>query len=189
MTIHGQAITTLEEGQAYLRDLVRGRVVFHLEDDPAEVVRRDGSPLFHSSAVPLIRQRVAELYAIEDWGEHDCPIGYLLMFEGQYLDTSLDSLDETLRTLFEEVLKDRWEQTLCSELERYCEVHGLPQECAEEITCHIYDGPDFRDENESLTQEARAHVEYLNDFMQRWGMAQELENSVNTIMKDYGGQS
>ncbi len=78
MTLHDQPIRTREEAEAYIRALVREGMDFHFEDDPSEIVRRDGSLLFTQEEWPLVRQRVAELYAIKDWGQYECPIGYSL---------------------------------------------------------------------------------------------------------------
>jgi hypothetical protein len=75
---HSQPITSLEEGKHYLDRCIKAGLIWHLEDDPSEIINgKEDKPLFTAEEIPLVRARVDELYALPSWGEHDCPIGYL----------------------------------------------------------------------------------------------------------------
>ena len=78
---HSTPIKSLADAQSYLRAAIEAGTVWHLEDDPSEIIQPDGTPLFTEQEIPLVRQRVNELYAIKDWGRYGCPIGYLLDHE------------------------------------------------------------------------------------------------------------
>lgn len=85
MTFLSTPIRTLEDGKRWLETLARSGRMFHLEDDPADIVRwRDGAllPVFSPDEWPDVRQRVAELYAL-DWGS-TCPIGYFLDHQAEW---------------------------------------------------------------------------------------------------------
>lgn len=74
-------ITDLESAKAWLKALEEADLSFHLEDDPSDIILlRSGEPIFDPADVPLIRERVDSLYAL-DWGPFECPIGYLLFLE------------------------------------------------------------------------------------------------------------
>lgn len=74
-------ITDRASGEAWIRSLKEADLDFHFEDDPASIIyMRTGEPIFASEDVPLIRVAVHELYQL-DWGEHDCPIGFLLSLD------------------------------------------------------------------------------------------------------------
>jgi len=75
---HTQPITSLDEGKDYLDRCIEAGLIWHLEDDPSEIINgKEDKPLFTAEEIPLVRARVDELYALPSWGEHDCPIGYL----------------------------------------------------------------------------------------------------------------
>lgn len=74
-------ITDRASGEAWIRSLKEADLDFHFEDDPASIIYiRTGEPIFAEEDVPLIRERISALYAL-DWGEHDCPIGFLLSLD------------------------------------------------------------------------------------------------------------
>ena len=80
-------VTDLASGKAWLKALVEANLTFHLEDDPGEIVYiQTGEPIFDPADVPIIRERVASLYALE-WGPRPglgkwyCPIGYMASVE------------------------------------------------------------------------------------------------------------
>ena len=59
-------------------------------------------------------------------------------------------------------------QDLTDELDAYYELHNLPKMCALEAQFWIFDQPKFRDDNGSLTDTARTHLEWLEEFGERW---------------------
>lgn len=77
MTLHDQPIRSREEGEAYIRALVDNDAAWHFDDDPSEMIDLDGCFGFTPEELPLMRQRVAELYAVDDWGDYGCPLGCL----------------------------------------------------------------------------------------------------------------
>ena len=90
---HSQPITSLEEGKAYLDRCIEAGLIWHLEDDPSEIINgKEGKPLFTEEEIPLVRARCDELYALPSWGEHDCPIGY--MWQG-YEESIEETVEET----------------------------------------------------------------------------------------------
>ena len=90
---HSQPITSLEEGKAYLDRCIEAGLIWHLEDDPSEIINgKEGKPLFTEEEIPLVRARCDELYALPSWGEHDCPIGYL--WQG-YEESIEETVEET----------------------------------------------------------------------------------------------
>lgn len=70
-------ITNLAEGQAYLAVLHAEGLAYHLEDDPTEVVWGGTSAPPDWDEMAQMRLRARELYEL-DWGEHGCPLGYLM---------------------------------------------------------------------------------------------------------------
>ncbi len=86
-TISHQPIATLADARAYLQALIDADLSYHLEDSPETVenIHRAGC-IFEEPAV--IRARARELYALPRsiWGEHDCPIGFMMMLEGIKVD-------------------------------------------------------------------------------------------------------
>lgn len=73
-----QPIADLDGGKAFCNDLIANDMVFHFEDSPETIVKGlSGKRLFSNAEAKVMRERVAELYALE-WGAHDCPIGYVL---------------------------------------------------------------------------------------------------------------
>lgn len=72
-----QPITTIDEGKRWIRDLIAAGLLFHFEDDPAEILGGpDWAPLFDPEEAAIVRERVAELYSF-DWAD-SCPIGFAL---------------------------------------------------------------------------------------------------------------
>lgn len=75
-------IRDLEQGKAWLKAMKDNHLTFHLEDDPASIVSiPSGERLFTDEQAADLRLRVDELYGM-DWGQYDCPIGYILHLEG-----------------------------------------------------------------------------------------------------------
>jgi hypothetical protein len=72
-------IKDLESAKAWINGLVMHDMDFHLEDDPDEIIRfSTGEALFTPDEVPVVRKRVAALYA-QDWtNDEGCPIGYMM---------------------------------------------------------------------------------------------------------------
>jgi hypothetical protein len=77
-------ILSRRDAEAFLRKIHAAGLMFHLEDDPATILGRGESPLFSPSEIVMLRARIAELYAL-DWGDHGCPIGYLLQLQREGL--------------------------------------------------------------------------------------------------------
>jgi hypothetical protein len=77
-------ITDLASAQGWIKALQAADLSFHFEDSPETIINlrsEDADPrIFADADCPLIRERVASLYA-QDWGLYDCPIGYLLAVE------------------------------------------------------------------------------------------------------------
>lgn len=65
-------IKNIAAGKAWIEALDAAGMSFHFEDSPETIING-------IKGVPLVRQRVSELYAL-DWSEagHECPIGYAL---------------------------------------------------------------------------------------------------------------
>ena len=78
-----QPITDLDGGKAFCDELIAHDMVFHFEDDPATIISwrpdrfRISKRLFTNAEAAIMRDRVRELYALT-WGDHECPIGYVL---------------------------------------------------------------------------------------------------------------
>jgi hypothetical protein len=76
-------LTTLDEGCAFIKELIACDLLFHFEDDPSDIIKgMIGGLLFNRSEANAVRQRVRELYSF-DWSKvgEDCPIGYALTVE------------------------------------------------------------------------------------------------------------
>jgi hypothetical protein len=74
------ALRTVTDGKAFIEALHASDMLFHFEDNPENIIKgRNGEPLFTRIESKQVRQRVAELYAM-DWATvgHECPIGYAL---------------------------------------------------------------------------------------------------------------
>ena len=70
-------VTCREGAEAYIRSLVDADLLYHFDEDAHSVVwgRDDVTP----GMCDAMNRRCSELYgAVEDWGEHGCPIGYAL---------------------------------------------------------------------------------------------------------------
>lgn len=86
MAKHEAPITTsiddVEQGKEYIRHLVDNGLAYHLEDDPTDII---WSTLKRPMPQQLrdMRDRADELYRIPtaQWGEHGCPIGYMMDYE------------------------------------------------------------------------------------------------------------
>ena len=67
-------IKTIQEAAAFIKALADTNLMFHFEDQPAEI-----KYLFSAAEAVLLRRRVAELYSF-DWSVYhtECPIGYYL---------------------------------------------------------------------------------------------------------------
>lgn len=91
-------ITDARSAQSWLQALVANDLAFHLEDDPEEIgyitwgtddagnrVASCHTRTFRTTDVPLLRERVAQLYALppETWAQDGCPIGYILRLESE----------------------------------------------------------------------------------------------------------
>jgi len=75
-------ITNLAEGKAYIKWLCESGNSYHLEDDAADIGNFIEAgifvPTFNPDDAAEYNARAEELYGL-DWGEHDCPIGYMLL--------------------------------------------------------------------------------------------------------------
>lgn len=73
-----QPIVDLDAAKAFCDDLIAHDLVFHFEDSPDTIIKgAGGERLFSDAEAEVIAVRVAELYK-QNWGEHECPIGYVL---------------------------------------------------------------------------------------------------------------
>lgn len=80
-------IKTLEQGKAFIRYLNDAEMMFHFEDDPADIITLStGKPLFTAAEARLVAKRVADLYALDWPKEYDCPIGYALHVMGHVIE-------------------------------------------------------------------------------------------------------
>ena len=61
---------------------------------------------------------------------------------------------------------------LTGELNGYYLIHGIPVMCALEAQYWIYAEPQFRDDQGTLTETARAHMTYLENFCALWDHAE-----------------
>lgn len=71
-------VTTLDEGKAWINELIRLDMMFHFDDSPDTIITDlGGERLFSDEEAEVVADRVSELYQL-DWGVHECPIGYAL---------------------------------------------------------------------------------------------------------------
>lgn len=108
------SLATIDEAKVFIKALVAAGMLFHFEDSPETIISgTTGKALFTRAEAKLVRQRVAELYAM-DWPTvgHECPIGYALEIDGG-----------------EPVTLDR----LTEEFTAFLTVHKLPEMAAEEL--------------------------------------------------------
>lgn len=112
-------ITDLDSAKAWIRDLVKLGLDFHLEDDPAEIIcGATRKRLFTDAEVPIVRKRVRSLYRLK-WGADECPIGYMMRMLDEkpatkryFKDFNEIELPEWLLALgFED---DSWDQDACA---------------------------------------------------------------------------
>lgn len=71
-------ITDIAAGAEFIRSLVDANLMFHLEDQPADIIdTTTGEYLFSAAEAALLCKRVAELYSF-NWSIYnaECPIGY-----------------------------------------------------------------------------------------------------------------
>lgn len=107
-------ISSREQGEQFLRDLVKAELSFHLEDSPETIINcRTKERIFSDEEAVVVTQRVNELYAL-DWSEFECPIGFLLYLEGHFMEVETES-------------------ELCAELEKFCKATGLRLASADEL--------------------------------------------------------
>ncbi len=57
-------IATPAAARQFIVNMSRAGVLFHFDDNPADVITADGRPLFAPDDVPAVRARVAELFAL-----------------------------------------------------------------------------------------------------------------------------
>jgi|TARA_R110001583_G_scaffold11711_1_gene52655 hypothetical protein len=77
-------LENIEQAKAWIEKLVDAGKEFHFDDDPHEVIdygKRDEhgvcARVFTDDEADLICKRLDEMAGM-DWGEHECPIGYVL---------------------------------------------------------------------------------------------------------------
>lgn len=75
-------ITTLDEGKAWIRDLIALDLMFHFDDDPETIVEiKKDDRTFSDAEAASIRLRLDELYGLDFEGAGGCPIGYALILQ------------------------------------------------------------------------------------------------------------
>ena len=73
-----EPITDLKSGMEWIIALDADGRMFHFEDDPESIINiRTNEDTFRAEDAPLLRARIASLYAL-DWGGFDCPIGFAI---------------------------------------------------------------------------------------------------------------
>jgi len=71
-------IETIEQAKAFIAGLVDQDKDYHFDDDPKEVIDyATGDRAFTDEEAEQLVKRIEEMCALE-WGEYECPIGYLL---------------------------------------------------------------------------------------------------------------
>lgn len=80
--IIGRKLRTLADAQQWFRDMHAAGMLFHPDDNPADVVEsQDGSRTFALSEVPAVLARMREVRRMDwsEWGGHaDCPCGWIM---------------------------------------------------------------------------------------------------------------
>lgn len=62
---HSKTLTTAQEAKAYLKELYDNDLLFHLDDDPADMVRvSDGEPTFTIEECEMVSQRISEVFSL-----------------------------------------------------------------------------------------------------------------------------
>jgi hypothetical protein len=110
------ALTTIEQGKAWIGALEAANMMFHFEDSPESIESgATGKPLFTKAEAEAVRARIDELYAM-DWTVtgHECPIGYAL--EAGDPENFAPTLDR-----------------MAEEFQSYLTVYNLPQMTADEL--------------------------------------------------------
>ncbi len=75
---HTDNIRNINQAKSYINALVQHGKDFHFDDDPREVIDYGtGERAFTDKEAEAVSKRVGELYQMQ-WGEYECPIGYLL---------------------------------------------------------------------------------------------------------------
>jgi hypothetical protein len=72
-------IATVEQAKAYIDYLLSIKACYHFDESAKNIVDEKGHKLFRVVDCGLLDMRRAELFSSEfDWGQHDCPHGYVL---------------------------------------------------------------------------------------------------------------
>lgn len=75
-------LESIKQAAGWLETVSRLDLTWHLEEDPASIHYRDGLRVFTDGECDELVKRQRELYGF-NWGDFECPIGYLLYHEGQ----------------------------------------------------------------------------------------------------------
>lgn len=71
-------IETIDQAKGFIAGLMEQDRDYHFDDDPKEVIDYStGERAFTDKEAEQLVKRIDEMYALE-WGEYECPIGYLL---------------------------------------------------------------------------------------------------------------
>lgn len=96
-------VTDQESAETYIRMLVQHDCVYHLEDNPGDIVNiRTWERLFTADEAVVVALRIRQIYALpQPWLGYDCPIGYMLQQEERWKLTKLSHIQKLriLRTI------------------------------------------------------------------------------------------
>lgn len=87
-----QPIISIKDAKALLKYLYYHQLLFHCEDDPADIYVGD-RPIFQPDEAEALRLRMAEAYQ-QDWGDGICPCGYALRLDPEYGERLLKDQEE-----------------------------------------------------------------------------------------------
>ena len=94
-------ITNIEQAKAYIERLVAEGKDFHFDDDPHEVIDYGTRQrVFSDKEADDVSQRLDEMATL-DWGNYECPIGYVLHLQE-------DALHQTARDFMDKHSKPNW---------------------------------------------------------------------------------